>query len=216
MNWQFGGGWHRGLVSRAILWATGMVPVFLPGRRLLIDHERHAYEVVFYAAGSIPEIVQTEDYARLRLGGDPNLSSLDIEERLIQLQNRQGMLLQKGHSSVTVYVPRSALVSDRDEQEVLRAQCEYMQRLAAENRGFTIEVVPDDCVPFRDFEILVMPERTKVYIENELVALLFTKDRHVQRFMAMWTRLRLEALDEDESRELLADLLGRDGNARTS
>jgi hypothetical protein len=76
-------------------------------------------------------------------------------------------------------------------------------------------VVPDGCIPFGDFEILVMVERTKVYIENELVALLITKERHVQRFMAMWTRLRLEALDTDESRALLADLLSRDEDTRT-
>ncbi len=176
--------------------------------------ESAASEIRIYEVSLIPELLQTEDYARAVIrSGMMNSPVEDIERRVALRMARQPAITRDDPPKVWAVLDEAALRRRVGGAGLMRLQLEHLLAQA------TLPNVAVQVIPFgggahpamgRPFIVLVFPERVDtdvVYLEDLTSALYLEDVADVDRYNVFFNHLRASALSFDDSSALIASVL---------
>ena len=176
--------------------------------------ESAAAEIRIYEVSLIPELLQTEDYARAVIrSGMMNSPAEDVERRVALRMARQPAITRDYPPKVWAVLDEAALRRRVGGAGLMRLQLEHLLAQA------TLPNVAVQVIPFgggahpamgRPFIILVFPERVDtdvVYLEDLTSALYLEDVADVDRYNVFFNHLRASALSFDDSSALVASVL---------
>jgi transcriptional regulator with XRE-family HTH domain len=176
--------------------------------------ESAAAEIRIYEVSLIPELLQTEDYARAVIrSGMMNSPAEDVERRVALRMARQPAVTRDDPPKVWAVLDEAALRRRVGGAGLMRLQLEHLLAQA------TLPNVAVQVIPFgggahpamgRPFIILVFPERVDtdvVYLEDLTSALYLEDVTDVDRYNVFFNHLRASALSFDDSSALVASVL---------
>jgi transcriptional regulator with XRE-family HTH domain len=176
--------------------------------------ESAAAEIRIYEVSLIPELLQTEDYARAVIrSGMMNSPAEDVERRVALRMARQPAITRDDPPKVWAVLDEAALRRRVGGAGLMRLQLEHLLAQA------TVPNVAVQVIPFgggahpamgRPFIILVFPERVDtdvVYLEDLTSALYLEDVADVDRYNVFFNHLRASALSFDDSSALIASVL---------
>ncbi|HEY2691212.1 MAG TPA: helix-turn-helix transcriptional regulator [Streptosporangiaceae bacterium] len=176
--------------------------------------ESAAAEIRIYEVSLIPELLQTEDYARAVIrSGMMNSPAEDVERRVALRMARQPAITRDDPPKVWAVLDEAALRRRVGGAGLMRLQLEHLLAQA------TLPNVAVQVIPFgggahpamgRPFIILVFPERVDtdvVYLEDLTSALYLEDVADVDRYNVFFNHLRASALSFDDSSALVASVL---------
>jgi transcriptional regulator with XRE-family HTH domain len=176
--------------------------------------ESAAAEIRIYEVSLIPELLQTEDYARAVIrSGMMNSPAEDVERRVALRMARQPAVSRDDPPKVWAVLDEAALRRRVGGAGLMRLQLEHLLAQA------TLPNVAVQVIPFgggahpamgRPFIILVFPERVDtdvVYLEDLTSALYLEDVADVDRYNVFFNHLRASALSFDDSSALIASVL---------
>ncbi len=176
--------------------------------------ESAASEIRIYEVSLIPELLQTEDYARAVIrSGMMNSPAEDVERRVALRMARQPAITRDDPPKVWAVLDEAALRRRVGGAGLMRLQLEHLLAQA------TLPNVAVQVIPFgggahpamgRPFIILVFPERVDtdvVYLEDLTSALYLEDVAEVDRYNVFFNHLRASALSFDDSSALIASVL---------
>jgi transcriptional regulator with XRE-family HTH domain len=158
----------------------------------------------------VPGLFQTEDYARAVLQAAPAPGTSEEIDRQVALRMERQGILTSGHKAEFWFViSEAALRVQVGSPEVMRAQLEHLQQLAARS-NVTIQVLPFTTAahvnPVTGFRILGFPDPkdpTIVYVEHLTGALFIEREDEIRRYRVVFDQLRAEALGGRASPDLI-------------
>jgi transcriptional regulator with XRE-family HTH domain len=176
--------------------------------------ESAASEIRIYEVSLIPNLLQTEDYARTVIGaGMVNSAYEDIERRVELLMARQPVLTRADPPKLWAVLDEAALRRRVGGGGLMRLQLEYLLEMAS-LPNVALQVIPfgGGAHPAmgRPFVILVFPERVDtdvVYLEDLTSALYVEDGDEVDRYNVFFNHLRATALSFDDSSALITAVL---------
>ena len=196
------GWWHA--------YSDSMQPQFVT----YVGLESAAAEIRIYEVSLIPELLQTEDYARAVIrSGMMNSPAEDVERRVALRMARQPAVTRDDPPKVWAVLDEAALRRRVGGAGLMRLQLEHLLAQA------TLPNVAVQVIPFgggahpamgRPFIILVFPERVDtdvVYLEDLTSALYLEDVADVDRYNVFFNHLRASALSFDDSSALVASVL---------
>ena len=176
--------------------------------------ESAASEIRIYEVSLIPELLQSEDYARAVIrSGMMNSPAEDVERRVALRMARQPAITRDDPPKVWAVLDEAALRRRVGGAGLMRLQLEHLLAQA------TLPNVAVQVIPFgggahpamgRPFIILVFPERVDtdvVYLEDLTSALYLEDVAEVDRYNVFFNHLRASALSFDDSSALVASVL---------
>jgi len=176
--------------------------------------ESAASEIRIYEVSLIPEMLQTEEYARTVIGaGMVNSAYEDVERRVELLMARQPALTRTDPPKLWAVLDEAALRRRVGGAGLMRLQLEFLLEMAS------LPSVALQVIPFgggahpamgRPFVILVFPERVDpdvVYLEDLTSALWVEDVDEVDRYNVFFNHLRATALSFDDSSALIKSVL---------
>jgi len=190
------------------------------GLDLLFGLELAASEFRWWESQLVPGILQTEGYANavMEVGGLP---ADEVELRVRARLDRQELLLSR------MDPPRFSFVLDEDvlnrpvAPDVMRGQLHRLEQVSSRLPNVTLRFVPrsfalHEGVMSGAFTILDFPpsrsgfgEPTTVYSDSWITPLYYTRPQEVSRYIEAFNGLVQRSLDEEASRDLIRQYLGR-------
>jgi len=180
-----------------------------------IGLESAASEIRIYEISLIPELLQTEGYARAVIrSGMMNSPGEDVERQVALRMARQPAITRTDDPpKVCAVLDEAALRRQVGGADVMRRQLEHLLTQAA-LPNVAIQVVPfgGGAHPAmgRPFIILVFPERVDtdvVYLEDLTTALYLEDVAEVDRYNVFFNHLRATALSFGDSSVLITSVL---------
>jgi transcriptional regulator with XRE-family HTH domain len=176
--------------------------------------ESAASEIRIYEVSLIPELLQTEDYARAVIrSGMMNSPPEDVERRVALRMARQPAITRDDPPKVWAVLDEAALRRRVGGAGLMRLQLEHLLAQAA-LPNVAVQVIPfgGGAHPAmgRPFIVLVFPERVDtdvVYLEDLTSALYLEDVADVDRYNVFFNHLRASALSFDDSSALVASVL---------
>jgi transcriptional regulator with XRE-family HTH domain len=172
----------------------------------LILYESTASKSVSYEPHVIPGLLQTERYAREMIRDYDARTAEDLETYVRARLDRQQILRRLGPGRFTFYVHENALRLQVDGAAVMQEQLlslMFMDGLP----HVSIRVVPATTTFGGAFRLFEFAECKPLVYLSAHVAGLFVEDRkYVDQYRALIPVLAPTALDEGQSRRLIADL----------
>ncbi|MGK5554371.1 helix-turn-helix domain-containing protein [Actinomadura kijaniata] len=175
--------------------------------------EEAADALRIYDPCGIPDLLQTDDYARAYLRHkNMHASAGEIEHRLSVLLTRQRLVAREGRRLAAV-VNEAALLHPLGGSRVFREQLEYLANLSDRN-GTVLHVLPVEAasVPavsfafrFLQFDGPELPDT--VYIEFLTSAHYLDREGELQAYRDAWERLVASSLSVESSRNLVLGML---------
>jgi transcriptional regulator with XRE-family HTH domain len=175
-----------------------------------IDHESKAVAISEFQEPGVPGILQTGDYARALLSRSGNVPAEEVEDRVAARLARQSLFSRDQPARFTFYLHEFALRLPVGGPTVMLDQVEHLLRMS--KRPFvTLRVVPAalgahagmagafTLLEFADF-------RPVVYLENENSSLFLEQPVEIESYQHILESLAETALNEEESRKLIATL----------
>jgi transcriptional regulator with XRE-family HTH domain len=193
-------------------------PVMTPRQRGYAELEAGCARIFEYGASIIPGLLQTPEYARLRICSAPlpdpqSVSDVEVAARLA----RQTILTRDADAPRYEAVLDEQALLGRGSPEAVRAvQLSHLVSLSS-LPNVTIRVLPraatvgPDFVPYTGFSIyhFADPDDPETVAIETLARELVLSDRGaIDRYAQVFEWLRLSALDEQASRNWLIDRLG--------
>ncbi|MBT2206865.1 DUF5753 domain-containing protein [Actinomadura sp. NEAU-AAG7] len=199
------GWWHR---------YSDMIPSWT---HPYLDLEEAAGSVRTYDPCQIPELLQTEEYARaslaIRDGIREGMPPIEIEGRISVRLMRQRMFARSRRRTLAAIVEEAALRRFVGGPELIRGQLRHLSRVS-EAATVDLRIIPADRASLaptgRAFTVLRFDEQAipdVVYVELLTTALYLDKPADTHAFERVWNRLEREALSPDASRALLSRLM---------
>lgn len=188
------------------------------------EHHQEAYAatevaakvLVGYQPHSVPELLQTPDYARalLALAGGPRDQDPGEVSQVIAARLRRSAILYEAGRSITILVGEAALHHLVGSPDIMRAQIEHIARLATTTHA-TIGIVP-----LQSFPVLVQhgwDQRDRIVtLETSAGDLEIADPVEVARY-ERWTQLLLEhALTGAAAAERCARIISERGGSAAS
>ncbi|PRY42577.1 helix-turn-helix domain-containing protein [Umezawaea tangerina] len=178
--------------------------------RTLIRHESVATGIHHYESMILPGILQTPDYARAIIGSAIGVPAGGVEARVQARMDRQSMLHRAEAPTCVFYIHEAALRNGAGGGRVMEDQMMHLV-LLSNWRKITIRVVPlgTPGATWLRGQFMIMDYaryRSVVYVEQEVSSLFLDEPTPVATYRLMAERLDEVALNEEESRSLLADL----------
>lgn len=178
-----------------------------------VTHERDAIALSSYQNQLIPGLLQTENYARVVFQNVvPVLTEEEVESRVAARLERQAVLHRKTPLNASFIIWEPVLRSRIGGDEVYLTQLRHL-RACADLPGVTIQVMPLD----RDrhagldgpFVLLETPDHQHLaHTEVQRGSHLIQDPDEVSILSQKYAMLRSQALDPEESKRLLDQLLG--------
>lgn len=178
--------------------------------RSLVVQETTAQLIVQYEPLVVPGLVQTEDYARA-LFDEADLVPKERIEPLVQVRMERQRLLRRPYApKVTFFVHENALRMRVGTDRIMHEQMLHLLLVCA-TPPCRVRVVPASVgarISGTDaFVWMAHPEHNPVIYVDHLTSSLFLETREdVLAYRRVLDRLAVVALDEGQSRELLASL----------
>jgi transcriptional regulator with XRE-family HTH domain len=176
----------------------------------LIDHETKAVAISEFQEPGMPGLLQTGDYARALLSRSGNVPAEEVEDRVAARLARQSLFSRDQPARFTFYVHEFALRLPVGGPAVMLDQVEHLLRMS--KRPFlTLRMVPAalgahagmagafTLLEFADF-------RPVVYLESITSSLFLEQPVEIEAYQRILAALAETALDEEESRKLIATL----------
>lgn len=172
--------------------------------RSLIVQETTADLITDFEVAQVPGLLQTEDYCRALLGA-LGLRARDIEPRVQARLDRQS-LLRRQKPLITFLIHEHALRAPVGGYRVMHEQCLHLLFEAQRIRVVPAEIGahPGMSGAFRIMEFF--GHNPVVYVENRTVSLFLEKVADVATYRGTAHKLADVALDEGQSRTLIARL----------
>jgi transcriptional regulator with XRE-family HTH domain len=200
--------------SRQKGWWHAFSDTMQPQFATYVGLESAASEIRIYEVSLIPELLQTEDYARAVIRSGMMSSPSDDIERQVQLRMaRQPAITRDDPPKVWAVLDEAALRRQVGGPGLMRLQLEHLLAQAA-LPNVAVQVIPfgGGAHPAmgRPFIILVFPERVDtdvVYLEDLTSALYLEEVAEVDRYNVFFNHLRATALSFDDSSALITSVL---------
>jgi transcriptional regulator with XRE-family HTH domain len=179
----------------------------------LIYHEATAVASTVYEPLLVPGLLQTFDYARARIAGAAWMKPKEIDHAVRIRQVRQEILSVPYPARFTFFVHEQALYLEVGSKAIMHEQMLNLVLLAALDH-ITFRVVPKSAGErsafagaFRLLEYAEYPPL--VYLDNTTTGLFLEDKEYVDPFRELVPVIAEVALDEGQSREMIAALAGQ-------
>ncbi|MDF3293127.1 helix-turn-helix domain-containing protein [Streptomyces silvisoli] len=178
-----------------------------------IDHERDAIAISSYENQVIPGLLQTEAYARAVFRNRvPLFSEGEIEHRVAMRMERHDILHRKVPPTCSFIFSEAVLKDRLGGDEVYKEQLRHLRK-CADLPGLTIQIMPLGRETHAGlngpFVLLETPEHHLiVYLETQRGSQLISDPDEVSIIARKYAMLRSQALNLEESKRLLDQLLG--------
>ena len=200
--------------SRQKGWWHAFSDTMQPQFATYVGLESAASEIRIYEVSLIPELLQTEDYARAVIrSGMMSSPGEDVERQVALRMARQPAIVRDNPPKVWAVLDEAALRRQVGGPGVMQLQLEHLLAQAA-LPNVAIQVIPfgGGAHPAmgRPFIILVFPERVDtdvVYLEDLTSALYVEDVGDVDRYNVFFNHLRATALSLDGSSALITSIL---------
>jgi hypothetical protein len=181
-----------------------------PQLRTLIGHESKATTIKQFEFNLIPGLLQTEGYIRALMTAATWLSPAEIEKRVTARLGRQKLLSRLDPPRFTFYIHEFALRLPVGGPAIMSEQLHKLLRLAVRPH-LTLRVVPTALGPhaaihgsFRLMEFAGI--NPLIYLDTQTSSIYLETIDEVRIYRNVLARLKDTALDEAQSRELIAVL----------
>jgi transcriptional regulator with XRE-family HTH domain len=200
--------------SRQKGWWHAFSDTMPPQFATYVGLESAACQIRIYEVSLIPELLQTEDYARAVIrSGMMNSPREDVERQVALRMARRPAIARDNPPKIWALLDEAALRRQVGGAFVLRLQLEHLLAQAA-LPNVAVQVIPfgGGAHPAmgRPFIILGFPERADtdvVYLEDLTRALYLEDPADVDRYNALFDHLRATALSPDDSSLLITSIL---------
>jgi hypothetical protein len=177
--------------------------------RTLIEHERAAKKLVSWQLSLVHGLIQLPEYARAVIAAGVNVPEDEIEER-VQARVERQMVLRKGLKCV-FYIHETVLLSPVGGHEVIEAQLRHLLKMA-ERSYIEIRIVPLSVGAHAglagSFHMLTFDKyEPVVFLESENSSLIIEAPYAVKSYERVLEALDEIALDAEQSKELIKQLL---------
>lgn len=160
-----------------------------------------------YQPTTVPGLLQTPDYAKFTLEADATLTDAEIQAHLSGRLARQE-ILRKDHPPYLITVIDEAALRRRvGARLVMQEQCEALLK-ACNAPNVTVQVIPEDAGFYAGLSgplaLATTPHGTYAFIDDQAGGRLLTDSRTIDRLMGVWEAVRGYALNQQQTRDLLA------------
>ena len=174
----------------------------------LINHENKAVTIDDFQAIVVPGLLQTGDYARAVISCNVNMPPEEVDERAAARLARQSLLCRDYPPRFTFYVHEFVLRTPVGGSVVMSDQLHHLLRMSVRSY-LTLRVVPVSLGAYTAmtgaFTLMAFAEfQPVVYLESETASLFLEKREEIAAYQRILAALADVALDEGESRELIA------------
>jgi transcriptional regulator with XRE-family HTH domain len=191
----------------------------LPGSYLdFVILEAAAAEIMTYEAQIVPDLLQTDDYARAMAAAEPGYASDQQREDAVAAKaaRRQAFLGSPAERRLFVVLGEGALRQAVGGPGVMAGQVSHLVRLTDDLPGLTIQVLPFSAgahaaAGSASLAILLFPDAPGlgvVYLEALTDGVYLESQEDVARYLRAFALLRAAALSPPDSVRLLRGLRG--------
>ncbi len=178
--------------------------------RTLIDHENKAVAISAFQAMLVPGLLQTEDYARAVISRNVNIPTDEVEDRVAARLARQCLFSRNRPPQFTFYLHEAVLRLPIGGPAVMSDQLHHLLRMSV-RRSVTLLVVPAALGAHAGlsghFILMEFAEfRPVVFLDSETSSLFLEEREEATAYQRILEALAHTALDEGQSRELIATL----------
>lgn len=179
-----------------------------------IGLETDAASLRVYDPQVVPGLLQTRPYAEaLITGALPETTPTDIEKRVqVRLRRQERIAAPDNPLRLWTVLDEAALRRVVGNQQIMRDQLEYLVE-QSQLPHVTVQVIPFEMGAHPglngQYAILEFPDAADssvVYIEGVTSDLYLEKANDVQQYSVMYEHLRAQALNVDQTRQLIADI----------
>jgi transcriptional regulator with XRE-family HTH domain len=208
--------------SRRQGWWQAYAPQILVHFDAYLGLENGASSIRIYESTLVQGLLQTEDYARALL--EVPLEPLHPEriEELVQVRlTRQRLLTRPDPPDFRMILDEATLRHAVGGPEVMRGQFEHLVK-ASRLPNVTLQVIPFAVGAYpamgASFAILEFPGKTPgvVYTEDLQRSIYLERAVDLKRYQQVFDDLRARALDEEESRGLIAAMIREIGGSQSA
>jgi transcriptional regulator with XRE-family HTH domain len=176
--------------------------------RTLIDHENKAAAISFFQPMVVPGILQTGDYARAVISRTVNVPANEVEARVATRLARQALFTRQPPTRFTFFLHESVLRTPVGGAAVMADQVHHLQRMSTRPH-VRLHVIPTALGAHAGmagpFTLMEFAEFKPVaYLESEISSLFLEKPEEIAAYRNTLTALADVALDEEQSRDLMA------------
>ena len=176
----------------------------------LINHENKAVTIDAFEATFVPGLLQTGDYARAVISSNVNAPPEELEERVAARLARRSLFSRERPARFTFYVHEFVLRLPVGGAAVMSEQLHHLLRMSTRSY-LTLRVVPASLGAYAAmtgaFTLMEFTEfKPVIYLESETSSLFLEKREEIAAYQHILEALADAALDERESRELIASL----------
>ncbi|MFJ8396894.1 helix-turn-helix domain-containing protein [Streptomyces sp. NPDC094144] len=178
-----------------------------------MDLERRALALSFFANQVLPGLLQTEAYARAVFASRvPAFSPEEIDTHVSNRLERQEIMQRKLPPTTSFIVSEAIVRTPLGGTEVHRETLRHL-RACADIPGFTLQIMPLDRATHAaldgPFILLETPDYQRLaYTETQRGSQLISDPDEVSILGQRYAMLRTQALNAEETRDLLDRLLG--------
>ncbi len=178
--------------------------------RTLIDHEDKAVSIGQFQPVVVPGLLQTGDYARELMTETGNAPADEIEDRVAARLARQSLISRRPPVQFDFFVHEFVLRLPIGGRAVMSDQLHHLLRLSVRPQ-VAIRVVPAAVgghpAIAGQFEFMEFAEfKPVVYLDTETSCLFLEEPVEIAAYRRVLRGLANRALDEGQSRELIASL----------
>ncbi|SFB00407.1 Helix-turn-helix domain-containing protein [Amycolatopsis marina] len=178
--------------------------------RTLIDHEDKAVSIGQFQPVIVPGLLQTGDYARELMAETGNAPADEIEDRVAARLARQSLFSRQPSVRFTFFIHEYALRLPIGAPDIRSDQLHHLLRMSV-RPYVAIQVIPASVGGHPgiagQFELMEFIEfKPVVYLDSETSCLFLEEPVEIAAYRRILHGLAGKALDEGQSRELIASL----------
>lgn len=198
-----------GLLER-IQQVLGPGPI-LPWFRQWATFELEAIALRCFELSVVPGLLQTEEYARALLASGGLLTAEQVEEQVTTRLTRQEILARDKPPLFTAVIDERVLHQPVGGAQVMRDQLLHIVKLCAERPRVRMQVVPTSAGAYAGlngpFVIATLADGDDVgYLDDQLQGRLIERSDDITVVRQLWDSIRSEALNEQQSIELIREV----------
>jgi transcriptional regulator with XRE-family HTH domain len=171
-----------------------------------LEIEAEAHTLRTWQPLLVPGLLQTEDYARAVLRGDPLATEAEIEEAVTARMQRQTILSRNRPPMIWAALDEGILHRPIGGTEVLRRQLKHLAEMAT-RPGVTVQIVPVSAVTFGLLGGFVLAQLhgqvDTVYLETALRGHVTAQPGDVTAISSCYEGIRAEAQPKGLSLEII-------------
>ncbi|MFI7488648.1 Scr1 family TA system antitoxin-like transcriptional regulator [Micromonospora echinaurantiaca] len=173
--------------------------------------EQEATALRWFEPLYVPGLLQTEGYARAILVGAGLFAADEIEQQVATRLDRQGVLTRERPPLLTAVIDEHVLRRCVGESEVMREQLRHLVKVCSALPRVRIQIVPLSAGAYAGldgpFVIATSPAgEDVVYLEGQRHGQVIDRAEYVRQMVEVWESIRGEALSQQQSLELIAEV----------